>query len=66
MKLTPHAGNFAYYVSIMLDAFYAYYAQSYAGILGTSLTTTVMIQLKIEEGLVEFAIATTHDEIFNK
>ena len=60
MKLTSHAGNFAYYVSIMLDAFYAYYAQNHAGILGTSLTTTVMIQFKIEEGLVEFAIATSY------
>ena len=37
MKLVPCAGNLTYYASIMLDAFHAYYAQNYAGIIGTSL-----------------------------
>ena len=37
MKLVPHAGNVAYYVSIMFDAFRACYAQNYAGIIDTSL-----------------------------
>ena len=65
MKLTSHAKTFAYYASIKPDAFHAtYYTQNHAGILGTSLTTKMMIQLKIEEGLVEFALAT-HDGIFS-
>ena len=32
MKLTSHAGNLAYYASIMLDAFYVHYAHNYARI----------------------------------
>ena len=37
MKLVLYAGNLAYYASIVLDAFHAYYFQNYAGIIGTSL-----------------------------
>ena len=37
VKLASYAGNLSYYASTMLDAFHAYYAQNYAGIIGTSL-----------------------------
>ena len=33
----PHVGNLANYASIIFNAFYAYYAQTYASIIGTSL-----------------------------
>jgi len=47
MKLAPHAGNFTYYASIILDAFYAYYAQNYAGIIGTSLVPIIFNKLNL-------------------
>ena len=37
VKLASHAGNLSYYAGTMLDAFHGYYAQTYAGIIGTSL-----------------------------
>ena len=39
MKLVQCAENVVYYASIMPDAFTCYYAQSYAGLIGTSLNT---------------------------
>ena len=37
VKLASHAGNLSYYAGIMLDTFHDYYAQNYAGMIGTSL-----------------------------
>ena len=37
VKLASHAGNLSYYAGTMLDAFHAYYAQTYDDIIGTSL-----------------------------
>ena len=33
----PHARNIAYCASIMFDAFYAYFGQNYASIIGANL-----------------------------
>ena len=37
VKLASYTGNLSYYAGTMLDTFHAYYAQNYAGIIGTSL-----------------------------
>ena len=47
MKLVLCGGNLTYYASIMLDAFYAYYAQNYAGIIGSSLLMHVCVLIVI-------------------
>ena len=43
MKLQPHAGNLAYYTSIMLNVFHVYYAQNYAGIMSKSVGIKCML-----------------------
>ena len=43
MKLVPHAGNLAYYTSIMLNVFHVYCAQHYAGTMGKSVGIKCML-----------------------